>query len=70
MPTIDIKDDRVVREVEAARICGFSIYTLRRRIKDGTGPKRIRLSPKRIGYRLSDLHNWLDSMTEPEATAA
>jgi hypothetical protein len=48
-------DDRIVSEKEAARIRGVSEYTLRRQAERGEGPERIRLSPRRIGYRISDL---------------
>jgi predicted DNA-binding transcriptional regulator AlpA len=45
-------DDQVVTERQAAEFCGISLDTLRRRIKAGNGPKRLRLSTHRIGYRL------------------
>jgi predicted DNA-binding transcriptional regulator AlpA len=63
-------DDQIVTERQAAQVCGISLDTLRRRIKAGEGPKRIRLSPHRVGYRLSDLHTWLDSLVIEETSAA
>jgi hypothetical protein len=46
---------RIVSEQEAARLRGVSVDTLRRQAVRGEGPKRVRLSPRRIGYRLGDV---------------
>jgi predicted DNA-binding transcriptional regulator AlpA len=48
-------NDRIVSEREAAQIRGVSEYTLRRQAQRGEGPERIKLSPRRIGYRYSSL---------------
>ena len=47
--------DRIVSEKKAAEIRGVSPDTLRRAAARGEGPKRIQLSPRRVGYRLSEL---------------
>ena len=36
----------------------------------GEGPRFIRLSARRIGYRLSDLRAWIESRAEGGARAA
>jgi hypothetical protein len=59
MPTTESPDpaklavemQRVVSIPEAARLCGLSTDTLRRRHRD----KFIRLSPRRIGMRVGDV---------------
>jgi predicted DNA-binding transcriptional regulator AlpA len=51
-------------EPDAAKFCGCSKDTIRRRIKAGDGPPVIRLSSHRIGYRVRDLRAWLDANTE------
>jgi len=56
--------DRVVSEAEAAAIIGFSKDTLRREFKAGRAPERIRLSGRRIGYRLSAIYAFLEAHTE------
>jgi len=56
--------DRVVSEAEAAAIIGFSKDTLRREFKAGRAPARIRLSGRRIGYRLSAIYAFLEAHTE------
>jgi predicted DNA-binding transcriptional regulator AlpA len=57
-------DEQVLSEEEAAKICGFSKWTLRRQVAAGIGPRVIRLSARRIGYRIRDLRSWLETRTE------
>jgi len=56
--------DRVVSEARAAEIIGYSKDTLRREFRAGRAPARVRLSSRRIGYRLSDIYAFLDAQTE------
>ena len=56
--------DYVVSEREAAEIIGVSPDTLRRMVKRGEGPDRIKISARRIGYRLSALNDFLACVTE------
>ena len=53
--------DHVVPERQAASILGVSADTLRRQVAKGEGPCRLRLSARRVGYRMSDIENWLKS---------
>jgi predicted DNA-binding transcriptional regulator AlpA len=53
--------DRVVTRNEATGILSLSGPTLDRKRRDGSGPRFVRLSERRIGYRLSDLYAWLES---------
>jgi len=56
----DLAANRVVSEAVAAEIVGVSVDTLRRACQRGEGPPRLRLSPRRVGYRLRDLDAWLN----------
>ena len=56
--------DRVVSENEAAAILGFSKDTLRREFRAGRAPPRVKLSGRRIGYRLSAIYQFLEQHTE------
>jgi predicted DNA-binding transcriptional regulator AlpA len=47
--------EKIIDEKEAARLRGVSVDTLRRQAARGEGPHRIRLSPRRVGYRLGDI---------------
>ena len=45
-------------------LTGLSEPTIRRRVKDGTFPAPIRLSPRCIRWRASTLQNWLKAQQE------
>lgn len=59
-PLAFVVNERVVSIREAAEISGISTSTLKRRLKAGE-LKLIRMSPRRVGIRLSVLHGWLDA---------
>lgn len=60
-------DLRVLTRDEAADMLGISRLGLDRLHMEGAGPARVRLSARRVGYRLSDLRAWLDSRIEHAA---
>lgn len=43
------------------RILPFSAATLWRKVKNGTFPKPIKLSDRITAWRVSDVHNWMES---------
>ena len=49
----------VLNERQVADWLGLSCPTLVRHRRDGTGPKFIRLSPRRIAYRRMSVEEWL-----------
>jgi prophage regulatory protein len=51
--------DHIVGMKQAAELIGVSIRTLERLCRAGTGPRKIRLSPGRVGFRRSDIAEWL-----------
>jgi predicted DNA-binding transcriptional regulator AlpA len=54
--------NRVVTEAEAAEKLSVSTYTLKRLSARGEGPPRIRVSPRRVGYRERDLEAYIESL--------
>jgi predicted DNA-binding transcriptional regulator AlpA len=62
--------DRVVSEAQAAEIIGLSKDTLRREFRAGRAPERVRLSGRRIGYRLSAIYAFLEAHTEKPGAMA
>lgn len=52
-------DLRVISEQQAAGLCGLSVATMRRMRQSGTGPAVVRLSSRRLGYRIGTLEGWL-----------
>jgi predicted DNA-binding transcriptional regulator AlpA len=53
--------DRLISEKVAAEILGISADTLRRLGKRGEGPKRRKISPRRVGYKLSEVESCRDA---------
>ena len=53
-------DRRVISKKETAKLIGVSPESLTRWHQTGTGPKRLQLSTRRVGYRVSDIQAWLD----------
>jgi predicted DNA-binding transcriptional regulator AlpA len=51
---------KILSEKEAAQYLNFSRDTLRRMSARGEGPKRLKLSPGRVGYRLGDVLDFID----------
>jgi predicted DNA-binding transcriptional regulator AlpA len=60
-------DDRVIMERDAADFLSVGQSTLQRWRQLGTGPKFIRISARRLGYRLSDLKSFLERFSIKEA---
>jgi len=54
------RSNRVRSIREAAEVLGISVATLRRRIADGSGPRVLRLSIRRVGILERDLDAWVD----------
>jgi hypothetical protein len=52
---------RVLTKAQAAKICGISIWTLKRLIDAGKGPKLTQISDRRVGIRVGDLRRWQES---------
>lgn len=47
--------ERIVSEAEAARLRGVSTDTMKRTALRGEGPERLKLSARRVGYRLREV---------------
>jgi prophage regulatory protein len=56
------QNDTIVSKREAAALAGFSSSTLEREVRSGRFPAPIRLSRRRIGWRQSDISQWMESL--------
>jgi predicted DNA-binding transcriptional regulator AlpA len=56
---INNSNDQILSERDVCNWLGISEPTLFRHRRDGTGPKFIRLSARRVGYRHSAVEAWL-----------
>lgn len=54
--------DRIVRPAEAVIMTGRSLASIWRDEKAGTFPRKHRIGQKAVGYRLSELQSWMDSL--------
>jgi predicted DNA-binding transcriptional regulator AlpA len=52
--------DRLITERTTAEILGISPDTLRRLGRRGEGPTRRRISPRRVGYKVSEVEAYRD----------
>jgi hypothetical protein len=52
----------VLKERAAAGLIGISIDVLRRMRRAGEGPRHVKISPGRIGYRLQDIRDWQEAL--------
>jgi predicted DNA-binding transcriptional regulator AlpA len=55
--------DPLLTEKELSVWVGLSLPNLQRMRSNGTGPRYVQLSPRRIAYRKSDVEAWLTSRT-------
>ena len=53
--------DRIVREVERRLITGRSRVSWWRDEREGRAPRRVKIGPNAVGWRLSDLIAWVQS---------
>lgn len=52
---------RVLRTRDAAEFCGLSVSHFRRLHSRGEIPRAVRLSERRLGWRIGDLVAWISS---------
>lgn len=50
---------RLITREELAALLRVSIPTIDRMCRIGQGPARMRLSSRRVGYRVTDVNSWL-----------
>lgn len=48
----------------AHNILGISVSTLYERMKDSDFPKKVKLSPGRVGFRRADIEDYIQSKME------
>ena len=66
----EIASQRVIDERTAADFIGVSQVNLERMRKAGVAPRHVRLSERRLGYRVCDVLEWLDARVSGAGEAA
>lgn len=59
-------EDRWLKRPEVAERYGCSVTTVIRMAKRKEGPKPVRIGPRMIRYRKSDVERYLDALAESE----
>ncbi|QEQ88720.1 AlpA family transcriptional regulator [Pseudomonas putida] len=54
--------DRLLRLPDVLRITGMGRNTVYTRIKEGTFPKQVKIGPKSVAWRQSDINKWMASL--------
>jgi predicted DNA-binding transcriptional regulator AlpA len=65
----DLDAVRVLSRAEVIAHLGVSKMTFDRLEAKGDRPRKVRLSARRIGYRVSDVRAWLDGRSEDKGAA-
>ena len=56
-----LEERRVVRREEVTRLTGLARATLHAKVADGTFPHPVRLGARSVGWRASDISDWLQA---------
>ena len=54
---------KILRRKDVETMTGLSRSTIYKLMSQGTFPKAIRIGPRAVGWRLSDIEVWIDSRT-------
>ena len=54
---------KILRREDVETMTGLSRSTIYKLMSQGTFPKAIRIGPRAVGWRLSDIEVWIDSRT-------
>ena len=55
----DLTARRILRRDQVSELTGLARATLYAKIADGTFPRPIRLGSRSVGWRLSDIDEWI-----------
>ena len=59
----------VVSERDAAAMLALSPRTLQAMRVDGSGPRHLQLTSRRIGYSVATLEQWVEARSRPSTSA-
>ena len=63
---MDAKVDRILSLSEVMAITNLPKATIYKYMKCSLFPKQVRLTPRRVGWRLSQIQEWIDSLKPPD----
>ena len=53
----------VLRRPDVEALTGLSSSTIYKFMKDGTFPKTVKIGPRAVGWRQTDIEDWLSNLT-------
>lgn len=53
----------VLRRPDVEALTGLSRSTIYKFMKDGTFPKTVKIGPRAVGWRQTDIEDWLSNLT-------
>ena len=56
-----LEELRVLRREEVTRLTGLARATIYKKVADGTFPPPLRLGDRAVGWRASDISDWLQA---------
>jgi len=56
----NLAGDKVLSRKQLVELLGCSLNSVKRMADAGSGPPVLRLSPRRVGYRVRDVISWLE----------
>lgn len=60
--------ETILRRPEVEKRCGLSRSTIYQLMTDGRFPRPVRLGKRAVGWRESDIAEWLDGLSTSNAT--
>ncbi len=60
-PRLSTQSERIIRSREVTKMTGLSRTTLWRKEQDGDFPKRVSLGVGSVGWKLSEVEEWVES---------
>ena len=58
----NLEFDRILKRPEVEKLTGLSRSEIYRRLDQKTFPAQVRLGPKAVGWKMSDLQKWINSL--------
>lgn len=58
--------DNLIRPKDLANKLGIGLSTLYEWMKEPDFPRKIKLGPQAVAFRVSEIEDWMERRTEPE----
>jgi prophage regulatory protein len=59
--------ERIIRRPDVEKITGLSRSSIYAKMADGTFPKPVKLGPNCVGWKESEVQNWIEALPQSDA---